>query len=181
VGSLDLAFPGVEENPDPTEYRIAYVGNSYIYDVTDWPSSIEGLLADRLASVPSLIATGKHPKVRARHQTREQGDRELRRISAFRPGSTISSSSTGTSATSTRRTRTSTASPISPHPIWPDALTHMLVDVNRKLSAKHIAFVVVIHPVRTASRPVKARGIPLPSSSLRRTSWRPTRRRPASS
>ncbi len=46
-------------------------------------------------------------------------------------------------------------------PDWPDELTHMLADVNRKLGAKHIGFVVVIHPVPSSFSPNEATWYPI--------------------
>lgn len=159
-GQLDVAFPGVEENPDPTEYRIAYVGNSYIYDVTDWPSSIEGILADRLSSVPSLIATGKHPKVvpvikLANAEIESFADLCVQ--TGFYDLVVLNWNLGDVYATYENEHR----KPDLAAPDWPDALTHMLVDVNRKLSAKHIAFVVVIHPVPDGFAPSEGTWYPI--------------------
>jgi hypothetical protein len=158
--SLDLAFPGVEESPDPAEYRIAYVGNSYIYDVTDWPTSIEGILADRLSSVPSLIASGKHPKVvpvvkLASAEIESFADLCVQ--TGFYDLVVLNWNLGDVYATYENERR----KPDLAAPDWPDALTHMLVDVNRKLSAKHIGFVVLIHPVPSAFSPSEATWYPI--------------------
>ena len=159
-GSLDLAFPGVEENPEPTEYRIAYVGNSYVYDVTDWPTSIEGVLADRLSSVPSLIATGKHPKVvpiikLANAEIESFAD--LCAQTGFYDLVVLNWNLGDVYATYENEHR----KPDLAAPDWPAALTHMLVDVNRKLSAKHIGFVVIIHPVPDGFAPSEGTWYPI--------------------
>jgi hypothetical protein len=158
--TLDLAFPGVEENPDPTEYRIAYVGNSFIYDVTDWPTSIEGILTDRLFALPSLSATGKHAKVVpivkiANAQVENFAD--LCAQTGFYDLVVLNWNLGDVIATYENEHR----KPDLSAPDWPGALTRMLVDVNRRLAAKHIAFVVVIHPVPSAFAPSEATWYPI--------------------
>lgn len=157
---LNDAFPGVEENPDPTEYRIAYVGNSFIYDVTDWPTSIEGILADRLAALPSLTAIGKHPKVvpivkLANAQVESFAD--LCAQTGFYDLVVLNWNLGDVVATYENEQRT----PNLDAPDWPGALTRMLIDVNRKLAAKHIGFVVVIHPVPSVFAPSEATWYPI--------------------
>jgi sugar lactone lactonase YvrE len=157
---LDLAFPGVEENPDPAEYRIAYVGNSYIYDVTDWPTSIEGMLADHLSSAPSLVAIGKHPKVvpvikLANAEIESFADLCVQ--TGFYDLVVLNWNLGDVFATYENEQR----KPDLAAPDWPGALTHMLVDVNRKLSAKHIGFVVVIHPVPDGFAPSEGTWYPI--------------------
>lgn len=159
-GSLDVAFPGVEENPNPSEYRIAYVGNSYIYDVTDWPTSIEGLLEDQLSSVASLTAAGKHPKVvpvikLANAEIESFAD--LCAQTGFYDAVVLNWNLGDVYATYENERRTPDLAAAD----WPDALTRMLVDVNRKLSAKHIAFVVVIHPVPDGFSPSEGTWYPI--------------------
>jgi sugar lactone lactonase YvrE len=157
---LGVAFPGVDENPDPTEYRIAYVGNSYVYEVTDWPTSIEGMLTDRLASDPSLVATGKHLKVVpvVKLSNPEIEDfADLCAQTGFYHFVVLSWNLGDVYATYEVEHR----KPDLAAPDWPGALTRMLVDVNRKLTAKHIGFLVVIHPVPSAFSPNEAAWYPI--------------------
>jgi hypothetical protein len=158
--TLDVAFPGVGENLDPTEYRIAYVGNSYIYDVTDWPTSIEGMLQDRLSSEPSLTAAGKHPKV---VPVIELANKEVESFAdlcaqtGFYDLVVLNWNLGDVYATYENEHRT----PDLAAPDWPGALTRMLVDVDRKLRAKHIAFVVLIHPVPDGFAPSESTWYPI--------------------
>jgi len=159
-GALEAAFPGVEEHPDPREYRVAYVGNSYVYFVTDWPTSIEGLLQRKLDDDPAFAATGKHAKV---VPVVKLADAEIRGFAAMceqtrfydlvvlnlNLGNVIATFENEHRAADLRS------------PAWAAELTATLRDVERGLRAQHIGFVVVVHPVPVALAPAEAAWYPI--------------------
>ncbi len=159
-GELEAVLPGAEEHPDPSEYRIAYVGNSYIYFVTDWPTSIEGILQERLAADPGLAATGKHPKVvpvvrLANAQFRDFADLCARTGAYDLVVLNLNLGNVITTFENEHRTPDLRA------PTWPGELTRTLQDVHRQLSAANIGFVVVVHPIPAAFAPAESAWYPI--------------------
>jgi hypothetical protein len=159
-GSLEVAFPGVAEHPDPSEYRIAYVGDSYIYYGTDWATSIEGLLQDRLAVDPGLRALGKHPKIVPIIKLANAEFRNFATLAAltgFYDFVVLNINLGNVYTTYENEHRT----PDLAGADWPAELTRTLVDISRTLSAKNIGFLVIVHPVPTSFAPSEGTWYPI--------------------
>ncbi|HZO94683.1 MAG TPA: SMP-30/gluconolactonase/LRE family protein [Candidatus Baltobacteraceae bacterium] len=156
----DEAFPGIVDNPDPNEYRIAYVGNSYVYFVTDWATSIEGVLQTRLDADASLSATGKRAKVIPVIELANAPIRHFAEMCAqtgFYHAVVLSLNLGNVIATFENERKT----PDLASPAWPGELTRTLQEIAKILGAKHIAFVVVVHPIPVALAPGEAAWYPV--------------------
>jgi len=142
---LGLAYPGIESHPRAADYHIAFVGNSYIWYDTQWSDSIQGIMQSDLASDPFWQnAKQSAPRVIP-----------IVKVSIGQVGKFLESAAQsglyqmvildlnwGTIAISFAG-----VTPFRPDPaLWQNQLSDSLRAIHRRLSQKHIPFLVVTHP-----------------------------------
>ena len=156
---LDQAYPGIPQHPAQSEYRIAYVGNSYIWYDTYWSDSIEGVLQRRLAEDPYWHAKSRTPRVipviyysldqvAKFAQTAAQSglyqmvvfDLNWGTVQESFPGITLFHQAPGQ---------------------WQAPLSDGLRSVSRTLGAKGIPLLIVTHPIPFEVSPNEAAWLPL--------------------
>lgn len=153
-GWLGQAYPGIEAHPNPSDYRIAYIGNSYIWYDTDWSTSIEGLIQSKLASqaywrgakrAPRVIPIIKYSLAQVASFLESAAQTGLYRMVVFDLNwGTIDSSFAGAGLFE------GAAGP------WQAQLSDTLAAINRNLAAKNIALLVVTHPTAFEVSPSEA-------------------------
>jgi len=151
---LEDAYPGIEAHPSPADYRIAYIGNSYIWYDTYWSNSIEGILQSNLSAERPWRQTGKQPRViPIIKYTLAQVQSFLQ--SAAATGlyqMVVLDLNWGTVDSSYEGASMFGAGPGA----WQTQLSGQLAAINRDLRRQHIPLLVVTHPTAFQVSPSEA-------------------------
>jgi len=141
-----VAYPGVDEHSSSSEFRIAYVGNSYVWYDTYWQDSIEGIIESRVSANAFWHKEKEQPRVIPVLQLLLPQVTKFAEVAADTGlyNFVILNLNWGTVESFFNPNQDLLLEKHSAG--WQQQLSKSLSDIKRELSRKNIGFLVVVHP-----------------------------------
>jgi sugar lactone lactonase YvrE len=134
LGLLDF-----DSGSSRTQYRIAFLGNSIVWDNTSWADSIEGVIESKLNADRVMLPPVRVIGIAGNERVGAAADYAEWLTQIGQVNLVVMTLNTG-------NLWSSFGDKLPPIASWQPELTRRLLDLRRQLAAHHVALIVVTHP-----------------------------------